>query len=61
MSLQRILIYFTSFGGTFFLMLSQKTGNMYFVFVGAVILLAGFSYILKLSRQAKPAEETVEA
>ncbi len=42
-------------------MLSQKTGNMYFVFVGAVILLAGFSYILKLSRQAKPAEETVEA
>lgn len=51
MSISRILILLTSFGSTMFLQISLQNHNRFFAVLGAIVLLAGFSFAAKLNKK----------
>jgi general stress protein CsbA len=57
MSLARVIVFSTTFGGSYFLTLFQQTHNYYLLFVGAVCLVAGFAYLSRISKKAKAVVE----
>jgi hypothetical protein len=50
MNINRIILFLTTFGGTLCISLSKQNHNPNFIFAGALVILAGFYYLAKISK-----------
>jgi len=47
----KLAVFLTAFGGTFTIKLFREYGSMYYLLLGTLIILAGFTYLIKFAKK----------
>ncbi|HLC93498.1 MAG TPA: hypothetical protein VJG85_00610 [Patescibacteria group bacterium] len=48
----KLAVFLTAFGSAFTLKLFKEYGSLYFLALGALVILAGFTYLIRFAKKA---------